>query len=233
MNLKLHWLAWTCLSAIAVVLSGCGGGGDTASGPTDYPVSTAFDRLLVTQAVFSATTTDGTASLSLTFTPGAQAKFTATSPTSKTISISTVVRQNGAVNSTDQSSIYFNTAPTSFIAAFNVAVQDSPIIPQTAKVGSSGRAYFTPGNGRGLFSVPPQEGTWSLEAGSNGKAWLCLTNKLGYGLLSSPSFEVTYINTYCFSIDAAGIASGFKATLQTDRRSTLRTPVVDTSQFGN
>lgn len=226
----------TVLAALAAAsLIGCGGGGggDTASAPTSYPVSSAFDRLLTTQANFSATSSDGTLAISQTFTPSAQGQFSPTSPVSKTVSISTVVRQNGAVISTDQSVIYFNSAPQTFVAAFGKAVQQSPTLPASASIGSSGRAYFTAGVGRGLFSTPPQEGTWSLESGSNGRAWLCLTNQLGYGLLSSPSFEVTYLNTYCFSIDANGTASGYKATLATDRRSTINNPVVDTSRFGS
>ena len=222
--------------AASAFMAGCGGGGsgsDTTAAPSAYPVAAAFDRLLTTQATFSANTADGTASISQTFAPGAQGQFSATSPVSKTISISTVIRQNGVVSSTDQSLIYFNSNPLTFVAAFAKAVQQSTALPVTASIGASGRAYITPGVGRGLFSTPPQEGTWSLEAGSNGRAWLCLTNQLGYGLLSSPSFEVTYLNTYCFSIDANGVASGYKATLATDRRSTLANPVVDTSRFGS
>lgn len=217
--------------AISALLTSCGGGGSASSGPSTVPVAVVFERLLAQGGTFSASTSSGAQNLSLTIQPTADARFNSSLPVSKVTLLNAAVRQGGTVVATDQQAVYFTLAPVTFLAVQGRVIQSSGTLPASAPLAATGRAYSSPGVGRGLFSTPPLEGTWSVDAGADGRTFLCLTNRLGYGLLSSPSFETTTIANYCFSIDTSGQVNGFKASTSTDRRSTIANPVVDTVNY--
>ena len=226
-------LKYTLSVTAVAALTACGGGGGSSGGNavTSIPLRTVIQKVLTTAATYSATSSDGT-TLSVTLTPGADAAFSAQTPISKTVNMSTLARNSSGVLDTKQQVLYFNASPLFFVAVEGRKIDVTTSIPETAVVSGSGQMYLSNGNGRGLFSTPPLEGTWSVEAANDGKMWACITNKLGYGLLSSSGFETTTISTYCFKSDEQGNISGFKASTSTDERSTSRTPVVATLTFG-
>lgn len=210
--------------------SNTGTGSGTAIQTTGLPMAAALENILTTQGTYSATSVDGINTLSLTITPSESEQFSQSTLPSKKVNLNRVVRQNGAVIDTQQMTIYFNTSPFKFIAVDGREIEKSNPIPVAADVNSSYVVYTSAGVGRGLSSIPPLEGTLSIEQVNN-KVYLCLTNKLGNGLLSMPSFETTTISTYCIGINADGKTSGFKASFSTDERTTLRNNVIDTYVF--
>jgi hypothetical protein len=212
------------------ILSGCGGGGDMPLQTTGLPVAATFENIFTSSGVYSASTTDGATTLTLTITPSEDGQFSQSTAKSRVVNFSRVIKQNGTVIDTQQSSMYFNILPLRFVAVEGKVVDTSSAIPSIGDVNASSRAYMSEGIGRGLFSTPPQEGTWSLEQAS-GKVFLCLTNKLGFGLLSAPGSETTTITTYCFGVNGSGRTSAFKASQTTDENSTGSTSVVETISF--
>ncbi len=225
------------LCATVFLIAACGGGGGGGAGggtttPLTSPVREVIQKVLTTASTYTATSTDGL-TLSVTFNQLVDGRFSAATPVSKVTSVSSLVRNASGTLSTDQTIIYFNVvAPFAFVATEGRRIDTATVIPETAVSGASGQMYLSNGNGRGLFGIPPLEGTWSVEPSTDGKLWVCVISRLGYGLLSAPGFESTTITTYCFKTDATGTISGFKASIATDERSTSNTPVVDRFNFG-
>lgn len=198
-------------SIALLILSACGGGGSGTVTPlqtTNLPVSATFENIFTSAGTYTATTADGAKSITLTLTPGADAQFSPSTASSKTVNFHRVISQNGNVLDTQSSTMYFNTRPLTFVAVEGRAVDQSSVIDATSNVGVTGYAYMSSGLS---FSVPIQEGKWSLEQ-SGDKVFLCLTNTNGWPDAWTPGRALTTtVKEYCFAVNGSGRINGFKA----------------------
>lgn len=216
-------LPFLTLSALTVLLAGCGGGSGDDSTPVDFPIDAAYSALYTSASTLNATYEfDGspphTDTITLTLVPEADSTFEGVA--AKTAAITATLEENGTPPGTVTISAteYFQISPYKYLGTvygtgtYEVATSQQTL-PTTARIGDSGSFYRSTSYTDNTKAVVEGNtvATWSLERDPTSKtrAYFCANAEETYTNGDDP-----FATSTCYRIDAGGSIIGLRVTFE-------------------